>query len=72
MTVKIQLKEVRTARKLSQNELARRLGMSLNNVQKIEYGDAKSIPLETLDKLCKVLECHTGDLLVYVPDEGQP
>lgn len=69
MTVKVQLKEVRTAKNLSQNELARLLEMSLGNVQKIEYGKAKSIPLDTLDRLCKVLSCEPGDLLRYVPDD---
>lgn len=68
MPVEVRLKEIRSERKISQNELARRLEMSLANVQKIEYGKAKSIPLETLDKLCQILECEVGDLLVRVPD----
>jgi putative transcriptional regulator len=42
--------------------------MSLANVQKIEYGKAKSIPLDTLDKLCQILECEVGELLVRVPN----
>ncbi len=71
MVVKILLKEVRTSRGLSQNELARRLGQSLNNVQKIEYGGVKSVTLETLDGLCRVLECQPGDLLIHVPDPPQ-
>ncbi len=71
MTVKVQLKEIRTARKISQNELARLLEMSLANVQKIEYGKAKSIPLDTLDKLCKVLKCEPGDILHFTPDDEQ-
>ncbi len=70
MTVKVRLKEIRTARNISQNELARLLKMSLANVQKIEYGKAKAVPLETLDKLCKVLKCEPGDLLQFVPDDG--
>jgi putative transcriptional regulator len=70
MAVKINLKKVRTGRGISQNGLAQQLGMTLQNIQKIEYGQAKSIPLETLDKLCKVLNCQVGDLLVYVPDEN--
>lgn len=69
MTVKVRLKEVRTARNISQNELARLLSMSLANIQKIEYGKAKAVPLETLDKLCKVLKCEPGDLLQFVPDD---
>lgn len=64
MSVKINLKEMREARGFSQNQLARALEMSLANVQKIEYQKAKSIPLDTLEKLCEVLQCEPGDLLV--------
>ena len=66
--MKILLKEVRKSRKLSQNKLAQHVGMTLQNIQRIEYGDAKSIPLETLDKLCQALNCQPGDLLVWIPD----
>jgi putative transcriptional regulator len=71
MAVEIKLKEIRSARGISQNELARRLEMSLANVQKIEYGKAKSIPLDTLDRLCSILECEVGELLVRVPDSEE-
>jgi putative transcriptional regulator len=71
MTVEVRLKEIRNGRGISQNELARRLEMSLANVQKIEYGKAKSIPLDTLDKLCKILQCEVGQLLVRIPDDDE-
>ncbi len=71
MTVKITLKQVRQARNLSQNKLAQLIGMTLQNVQRIEYGEAKSIPLDTLDKLCEALNCQTGDLLVRIPDDDE-
>ena len=69
--MKITLKQVREARNLSQNKLAQLIGMTLQNVQRIEYGDAKSIPLDTLDKLCEALDCQTGDLLVRVPNNDE-
>lgn len=68
MTVKIKLKELRNNKQISQNELARSLGMSLANVQKIEYNKAKSIPLDTLERLCSVLDCQIGELLVIVTE----
>lgn len=68
--MKIRLKEVRLSRQLSQNKLAQLVGMTLQNVQRIEYGEAKSIPLETLDKLCQALNCQPGDLLVWLPNDG--
>jgi len=70
MPVEVRLREIRSARGISQNQLARKLEMSLANVQKIEYGKAKSIPLDTLDKLCQILECEVGELLVRVPDDS--
>ncbi|MBO3464461.1 helix-turn-helix domain-containing protein [Aetokthonos hydrillicola Thurmond2011] len=69
MAVKVRLKEIRNARGISQNELARKLEMSLANVQKIEYGKAKSIPLDTLDRLCEILKCEVGELLVRLADD---
>lgn len=67
MTVIVRLRELRARKEISQNELARQLEMSLANVQKIEYNKAKSIPLDTLDRLCEILECEVGELLVRVP-----
>lgn len=69
MAVKVRLKEIRQDKKISQNALARQLDMSLANIQNIEYGKAKSIPFDTLDKLCEILNCEVGDLLVRVRDE---
>lgn len=71
MAVKIQLRELREQKGLSQNALARQLGMSLNNIQKIEYNKARSIPLDTLEKLCLALDCEIGDLLVLVRESSQ-
>lgn len=68
MPVIVKLKEMRKRKNISQNELARRLEMSLPNVQKIEYNKAKSIPFDTLEALCKILECQIGDLLVLVDE----
>lgn len=68
--MEVRLKQLREAKGLSQNALARELEMSLNNIQKIEYNKAKSIPLETLEKLCLTLECEIGDLLVLVKSEA--
>lgn len=69
--MKITLRQVRESRGLSQNGLAQAVGMSLQNIQKIEYGQAKSLTLTALDKLCGALNCQPGDLLVYSPDKDQ-
>jgi putative transcriptional regulator len=68
MTVKVQLKRIREDRKISQNALARSLEMSLNTVQRIESNKVKSIPFDTLDKICVALDCEVQDLLIRVPE----
>ena len=60
------LKEIRERQGMSQNELAKAAGMSPQNIQKIEQSKSKGVQLETLDKLCEVLECQPGDLLVRI------
>lgn len=66
--MKVLLKEMRTKRGLSQNELARKVEMSLNAIQHIEY-KARAIQLDTLAKLCEALDCQPGDILVYMPND---
>ncbi|MDZ4877507.1 MAG: hypothetical protein CLLPBCKN_006942 [Chroococcidiopsis cubana SAG 39.79] len=68
MPVKVLLQEVRKSRGFSQNDLARMIRMSPQNIQKIEQGDAKSLTFVTLGRLCKALSCQPGDLLVYEDD----
>ncbi len=35
-------------------------------------GEVEKISMETLDRLCRTLDCQTGDLFVYEPGEFQP
>ena len=65
MPVKVLLQEVRESKGLSQNDLARMTVMSLQNIQKIEQGRAKSVTFKAMSKFCQVLECQPGDLLIY-------
>ncbi len=68
--MKVRLKQIRLSRGLSQNKLAQLVDMTLQNVQKIEYGKTKGLQYDALNKLCKALDCQPGDLLVYEPDDG--
>jgi putative transcriptional regulator len=70
MPVLVTLKKVREGKGLSQNELARRTGYSLQNIQKIEQGRALSITFESLEKFCKVLQCQPGDILYWESDDA--
>jgi putative transcriptional regulator len=68
MSIQVRLKEIRESRGLSQNDLARKIGQSNNNIQRFEQKIARSITWETLNLLCEALNCQPGDLIVHVPD----
>ena len=55
-------------RKVSVTELSERLGITMANVSILKNGKAKAVKLETLNKICKALDCQPGDILEYVPD----
>lgn len=56
-------------RKMSVTELTERVGLTMANVSLLKNGKVKAIRLSTLNKLCEVLQCQTGDILEFVSEE---
>ena len=52
----------------SATELSENLGITMANVSSLKNGKAKAVKLETLNKICRILDCQPGDILEYVPD----
>ena len=57
-------------RKMSVTELAEKVGITISNLSVLKNDKARAVRFETLDKLCKALNCQPGDLLEYVEDES--
>jgi putative transcriptional regulator len=55
-------------RKISLNELADKVGMSNVNLSNLKTGKMKGVRFETMDAICKVLDCQPGDLFEYKQD----
>jgi putative transcriptional regulator len=55
-------------RKMKVGELAERIGITNANLSILKNGKAKAIRIETLDKICRELDCQPGDILEYRPD----
>ncbi|MFO7296569.1 MAG: helix-turn-helix transcriptional regulator, partial [Clostridia bacterium] len=53
-------------------DLERASGVSRETIRKLYYGKVDAIRMDTLDAICRALNCQVGDLMVYVPsqDEG--
>jgi putative transcriptional regulator len=64
MSIKINLKEIREIKNISQFEFAKLSEMSPQNIQKLEQGRAKGIQFDVLNKLCDVLNCEVKDLII--------
>jgi putative transcriptional regulator len=52
-------------RKMKVSDLAEKVGITLANISILKNGKAKAVRLETLDKICDVLECQPGDILEF-------
>ncbi|MBR2044629.1 MAG: helix-turn-helix transcriptional regulator [Agathobacter sp.] len=69
MAIRINLDVMMAKRKKGLTELANEVGITLANLSILKNGKAKAVRLETLNAICKALECQPGDILEYVEDE---
>lgn len=52
-------------RKMSLTELSEKVGITMSNLSILKTGKAKAIRVDTLDAICKALNCQPGDILEY-------
>ncbi len=71
MPIIINLDVMMAKRKISLNELSERVGLTLSNLSILKTGKAKAIRFNTLDAICKALDCQPGDILEYVNDDPE-
>ena len=50
---------------MSLNELSEKVGITLSNLSILKNGKAKAVRLETLEAICRVMDCQPGDILEY-------
>lgn len=68
MPIIVNLDVMMARRKMSLNELSERVGITLSNLSILKNGKAKAVRLETLEAICKALDCQPGDILEYQPE----
>ena len=56
-------------RKMSLTELSEKVGITIANLSILKNGRAKAVRLETLDRICSVLDCQPGDILEFREEE---
>jgi putative transcriptional regulator len=65
MAIIINIDVMLAKRKMSVTTLAERVGITMANISILKNGHAKAVRLETLDAICRALECQPGDVLEY-------
>ena len=69
MAIIVNLDVMLAKRKMSVTELSEKVGITMTNLSILKTGKAKAIRFTTLDKICEVLNCQPGDLLVFEKDK---
>ncbi|HHX66520.1 MAG: helix-turn-helix transcriptional regulator [Miniphocaeibacter sp.] len=67
--IRVNIDVMLAKRKMSVTELSERVGITMANISILKNGKAKAFRFETMDKICKALDCQPGDILEYIPDE---
>jgi putative transcriptional regulator len=69
MPIIVNLDVMMARRKMSLNELADKVGLTLANLSILKTGKAKAVRFSTLEAICKALDCQPGDILEFVADK---
>jgi putative transcriptional regulator len=65
MAIVITLDVMLARRKMKSKDLAKAVGITEANLSKLKSGSVKGIKLETLNKICEILDCKPGDLIDF-------
>ncbi|PCG16109.1 MULTISPECIES: helix-turn-helix domain-containing protein [Sphingomonas] len=68
MAIVVRLDVMLARRKMRSKELAQAIGATEANLSLFKSGKVKGLRFETLEAICRHLDCQPGDLLEYLPD----
>ncbi len=69
MAILVKLHDVLHDRRMTLTELSGKVGITLANLSILKTGKARGIRFDTLEAICKALDCQPGDLLQFRPHE---
>ena len=71
MAIIVNLDVMMAKRKMSLNELASKVDLTLANLSVLKNNHAKAVRFSTLEAICKALNCQPGDILEFVEEESE-
>jgi putative transcriptional regulator len=71
MAIIVNLDVMMSKRKISLNELSKRVGLTIVNLSILKTGKAKGVRFNTLEAICRELDCQPGEILEYRVEENE-
>jgi len=71
MAIVVTLDVMMARRKMPLNSLAEQVGISVPNLSLLKTGKVKGVRFQTLEAVCRALDCQPGDILEYVADASE-
>ena len=68
MPIRVELDVMLARRKVKSKDLAEHVGITEANLSLLKQGKVKGVRFETLERICRYLDCQPGDLLAYETD----
>ncbi len=70
MAIIVRLDVMLAKRKMTSKELAARIGIAEQNLSLLRSGKVKGVRFNTLEAICRELDCQPGDLLEFDADDN--
>jgi putative transcriptional regulator len=68
MPIVVTLDVMMARRKMPLNVLSERVGISVPNLSLLKTGKVKGVRFQTLEAICRALQCQPGEILAYEDD----
>ena len=68
MPIRVNLDQLLLDRRITQTDLAEKVGITLANLSILKTNKARAIRFSTLEALCRELHCQPGDLLEWIDE----
>ena len=71
MPIIVRLDVMLARRKMTSRDLAARIGISEQNLSLLRSGKVRGVRFNTLQAICRELDCQPGDLLEFEAGSGE-
>jgi putative transcriptional regulator len=68
MAIRVRLNVMLAERNVKSKDLAEYVGITEANLSLLKQGKVKGVRFDTLERICRFLNCQPGDLLRYEED----